>query len=80
MNVNLLYSYKEWTPVKPYFDWNGMVKDLGLSTLFQAAGEDSVTRTSRVVYSQKEDPYVAFAMKRVMCVPLETKEEILYRQ
>ena len=80
MNVNLLYSYKEWTPVKPYHDWNGMVKDLGLSALFQAAGIDSVTRASRTVYAEKEDTYLSFVMKRVSCVPLETKEEITYRQ
>ena len=80
MNVNLLYDYKEWTPVKPYFDWNGMVKDLGLATLFRAAGMDGVLRTSRAVYSDKEDTYVTFVMKRVSCVPLGTREEVEYRQ
>lgn len=80
MNVNLLYSYKEWTPVKPYFDWNSMVKDLGLNALFQAAGIDSVTRSSRAVYAEKEDTYLSFVMKRISCVPLETKEEVQYRQ
>ena len=80
MNVNLLYSYKEWTPVKPYFDWNSMVKDLGLSALFRAAGNDAVLRTSKAVYAEKEDTYLSFVMKRVSCVPLETKEEVKYRQ
>ena len=80
MNVGLLYDYKEWTPVKPYYDWGSMTTDLGLDTLFWAAKQDSVLNGSRVVYSEHEDAYVGFAVKRVMCVPLKTKEEVQYRQ
>ena len=80
MNVGLLYDYKEWTPVKPYFDWGSMTADLGLDTLFWAARQDSVLQGSRVVCSEHEDSYVGFAMKRVMCIPLKTQEEVQYRQ
>lgn len=80
MNVGLLYDYKEWTPVKPYFDWGSMTADLGLDTLFWAARQDSVLQGSRVVCSEHEDSYVGFAMKRVMCIPLRTQEEVQYRQ
>lgn len=80
MNVNLLYSYKDWMPVKQYIDWQGMVKDLGLESLFQAAAQDSVIRNSRVVYAEHQDNFLAQSMRRVMCVPLQSREEVLYRQ
>lgn len=79
MNVKLLYQNKDWSPVRPYQDWQGIIKDLGLKTLFEAANQDSVVRTSRVVYSQHEDVFLGQAVRRVMGVPLETKEEVLYR-
>lgn len=80
MNVNLLYAHNDWTSAKPYFDWYGMVKDLGLDTLFDAAKQDAVVRNSKVIYTEHEDPFLAQAMKKVMCVPLNKKEEVLYRQ
>ncbi|MCR4599600.1 MAG: hypothetical protein K5678_11255 [Acetatifactor sp.] len=80
MNVGLLYDYKEWAPVKTYFDWGSMAADLGLDTILWAAKQDSILQSSRVVYAEHEDPYLAYAMKRVMCVPLKTKEEVEYRQ
>lgn len=80
MNVNLLYAHKDWTSDKPYFDWYGMVKDLGLDTLFDAAKQDAVVRNSRVIYTEPEDPFLAQTMKKVMCVPLNKKEDVLYRQ
>lgn len=80
MNVNLLYSHKDWTQAKPYFDWYGMVNDLGLDALFDAAKRDAVLGSSRAVYSEQEDPFLVQAMKKVMCVPLDKKEDVLYRQ
>lgn len=80
MNVNLLYSYKDWTSIKTYFDWRGIIKDLGLEALFDAAKKDSVVRSSRVVYAEHEDPFLAQTMRRVMSVPLDRKEDVLYRQ
>lgn len=80
MNVNLLYSHQDRAPLKPYFDWYGIVKDLGLDTLFDAAKRDVVLGSSRAVYSEHEDPFLAQAMKKVMCIPLDKKEDVLYRQ
>ena len=45
MNVNLLYSDKEWSSAGAYFDWNSITKDLGLNAIFKAAGTDSIIRT-----------------------------------
>ena len=80
MNVNLLYSHQDRAPLKPYFDWYGIVKDLGLDALFDAAKRDAVLGSSRAVYSEHEDPFLAQTMKKVMCIPLDKKEDVLYRQ
>ena len=80
MNVNLLYAHQDWTSAKPYYDWYGMVKDLGLDTLFDAAKQDAVMGSSRSIYTEHEDPFLSQTMKKVMCVPLDKKEDVLYRQ
>lgn len=80
MNVNLLYENKDWNSTKSYFDWSSIVQDLGLETLFDAAKRDVVMKNGRVLYVEHEDPFLAQTMKKVMRVPLETEEEILYRQ
>lgn len=80
MNVNLLYSYKDWTNTKSYFDWNSIVQDLGLEALFDAAKRDVVMKNGRVMYVEHDDEYLAQTMKKVMRVPLETPEEVTYRQ
>ncbi len=80
MNVNLLYKDKEWSSAGAYFDWNWMVKDLGLGAIFKAAGTDSIIRTSKAGISNAMDPYLGHSVKRVMGVPLKTPEEIVYRQ
>ncbi len=80
MNVNLLYSDKEWSSAGAYFDWNSITKDLGLNAIFKAAGNDSIIRTNKAVISQSQDSYLSHAVKRVMGVPLKSFEEIKYRQ
>ena len=80
MNVNLLYADKEWSASKPYYDWTSITKDLGLNAVFKAASQDSIFRNSRAVYAEKEDPFLGLTVRRVMCQPLQTAEEIKYRQ
>ncbi len=80
MNVNLLYSHKDWTHIRQYYDWRGIVKDLGLEALFKAAAIDSVVRVNRSVYRETEDEFFDQCVRRVMCVPLENAEEVKYRQ
>lgn len=72
MNVFLLYPDKDWFRVNPYFDWNSIVQDLGLETIFDMA-KSNIARG-------KGDPYLTQVMRKVMQVPLSTKEEVLYRQ
>ena len=80
MQVRLLFQKKDWSPVKPYQDWQGVIKDLGLSALFRAAGMDSVTRSGGALYYQREDDYLTQCVRRVMGVPLLSAEEVGYRQ
>ena len=80
MQVRLLFQKKDWSPVKPYQDWQGGIKDLGLSALFRAAGMDSVTRSGGALYYQREDDYLTQCVRRVMGVPLLSAEEVGYRQ
>ncbi|MBR6256681.1 MAG: hypothetical protein IKR23_04810 [Lachnospiraceae bacterium] len=80
MNVNLLYADKEWSASKPYYDWTSITKDLGLNAVFKAASQDSIFRNSRAVYAEKEDPFLGLTVRRVMRQPLQTAEEIKYRQ
>ena len=80
MNVFLLYAGKEWQAGKTYYDFSSITKDLGLNALFKAASVDSVMLSSRAVYMEKEDPYLAQTMRRVMRQPLADAEEVGYRQ
>ena len=80
MQVRLLFQKKDWSPVKPYQDWQGVIKDLGLSALFRAAGMDSVTRSGGALYYHREDDYLTQCVRRVMGVPLLSAEEVEYRQ
>ena len=80
MNVNLLYADKEWSASKPYFDWTSITKDLGLNAVFKAASQDSIFRSNRAVYAEKEDPFLGLTVRRVMRQPLQSAEEVKYRQ
>ena len=80
MNVNLLYSDREWGNTKAYFDWNSICKDLGLEKLFKAAERECVLRGTKIDYPGEKDTYLGAAVKKVMRIPLRSEEEVRYRQ
>jgi len=80
MNVFLLYPGKEWTYPGRYFDEKAIIQDLGLKTLFSAAAKEIIKEEGKIKRIQEADPVLEDAMKKVVMVPLDTKEEILYRQ
>ena len=49
MNVNLLYPNRNHSDSEAYFDWNEIVKDLGLDVLFRAARKDRVENVGIVL-------------------------------
>ena len=80
MNVYLLYSDKDHINRDRYYDEKAIVQDLGLTALFSASAREIVMEGGKVKQVQEADPVLEDAMKRVMLVPLETEQEILYRQ
>ena len=82
MKVCLLYKDRDterWSE-GTYFDEESILQDLGLKALFQAAGKKLIREGGEVKRVDKEDPWLVDTMKKVMMVPLVTKEEIEYRQ
>ncbi len=80
MNVYLLYPDREWMNRNNYHDAGSIIKDLGLGTLFSAAAKDVVKKDGKVSYIEKENSFLSQTMKKVMMVPLQNQEEILFRQ
>lgn len=80
MNAYLLYEDRDWVNVEPYGDASSIMQDLGLKTLFDAASREVVREEGRVKSIKQADPYLAETMRRVMMVPLQSREEIEYRQ
>ena len=78
MNVNLLYQDRNHSDIGAYFDWNEIVKDLGLDMLFRVARKDSAIGLGTSYTAGQEFDSVSMIVKRVMAVAL-TEEEIAYR-
>lgn len=80
MNTYLLYRDRDWNHTGRYLDDKAIVQDLGLETLFLAAAKKMEIEDDKVKFIWDADLYLQETMKKVMCVPLETEEEIVYRQ
>lgn len=80
MNVNLLYKDRDWEKEEPYYDGAAMIQDLGLHILFRMASRQVIYEKGEVKQITETDPFLQETMKKVMLVPLQTEEEILYRQ
>lgn len=80
MKVRLLYPDREWKAAGAYFDAEDMIKDLGLSILFQISSRSQEPKKGAVQHADAADRHLGQMLKQVMMVPLKTKEEIVYRQ
>ncbi len=80
MKTYLLYSDREWINVKPYFDEKSILQDLGLRILYMMSAREVIMEADQVKEIGKPDLFIEENMKKLMMVPLETEEEILYRQ
>lgn len=80
MKVRLLYPDREWNYIGAYYDSESIVKDLGLSVLFQVSSRNQEPKKGTVQRADEADRYLGEMLKKVMMVPLATKEEIYYRQ
>lgn len=80
MNVYLLYPDREWTNVGRYADDRTIMQDLGLKTLFSAAAKEFEKEDGKIKLVREADPFLEDVMKKVMMIPLRSREEIYYRQ
>ena len=79
MNVYLLYPDREWNSKGEYYDAKSILQDLNLKTLFSNAGKEVIKNKGKITHINKEDTYISETMRRVMMVPLQTREELVYR-
>lgn len=80
MQVRLLYPDREWKYTEAYYDQESVIKDLGLSILFQVSSRSQEPKKGTVQRADEADRHLGGMLKQVMMVPLKTKEEIVYRQ
>ncbi len=80
MKTYLLYSDREWLNLKPYFDEKSILQDLGLRILYMMSAREVIMEGEQVKAIGIPDLFIEETMKKLMMVPLETKEEIQYRQ
>ncbi len=81
MNSFLLYENTDKLSAPAYYDAKSIIQDLGLKALFLAAAKEVIYEESgQVKRVAKEDLYIQDCMRKVMMIPLRTKEEIRYRQ
>lgn len=80
MKVRLLYPDREWKYEAAYYDPESIIQDLGLSILFQVGSRRQEPKKGTVQRADEADRHLGEMLKKVMMVPLKTKEEIEYRQ
>ncbi|MCM1026303.1 MAG: hypothetical protein NC432_07690 [Roseburia sp.] len=80
MKVRLLYPDREWKYTGAYYDPESIIKDLGLSILFQVSSRSQEPKTGTVQHADEADRHLGEMLKQVMMMPLESEEEIYYRQ
>lgn len=80
MRVRLLYADREWSGCEKYYDFNNIIQDLGLKTLFSMASKDVLKENGVVRKILEGDNYIRDVVNKVMISPLENAEEIYFRQ
>ena len=80
MKVWLLYPNREWEDTGAYYDSESIIRDLGLSILFQVSSRSQEPKKGAVQRADEADRHLGEMLKKVMMVPLRTEEEIYYRQ
>ena len=80
MKSCLLYETTDRMSDAPYFDAKSIAQDLGLKALFLAAAKEVIYENGQVAKIGKEDSYIQDSMRRVMMIPLRSREEIIFRQ
>lgn len=80
MNTFLLYPERDWKSPAAYYNYGSIVQDLSLHILFRMASREVFYENSEVKGISETDTFLQDTAKQVFGVPLESEEEILYRQ
>ena len=80
MKVCLLYADREKTGTNTYYDTASVIKDLGLESLFSVSAKALTYENGELKKLEKEDPFLSETLKKVMMIPLDSKEEVVFRQ
>ena len=82
MRVSLLYRDRDPERLADgtYYDEDSIIRDLGLSALFRTAAQRVIYEYGKVTKVDKEDRYITETMRKLMLIPLFSKEEIEFRQ
>ena len=80
MNVCLLYRDSDVPGNRPYEDAENIIRDLGLKALIRESSKRLITDGHKILGVEEEDPFIAETMRRVMMIPLSSREEAEYRQ
>lgn len=80
MDVRLLFPDHEWTNVRRYSDYNNIIQDLGLRTLFNAASKAILKEDGKIKKVLDSDMFIQDTYLKIMTVPLLKAEEVYYRQ
>lgn len=80
IKVHLLYPDREWKGTQRYFDYKSIINDLGLDSLFRIAAREQLKQDGAKQSIIEADSYLESVIRNVMMVPLETEDEIKYRQ
>ena len=64
MNSFLLYKDREWGTGVGYLDTTSIIQDLGLKTVFSAAGKEVIWEQEQVKKIESEDDYLVDTMRK----------------
>lgn len=77
----LLYCDREMPPAGiAYHEREDIIKDLNLKVLFRASAQPVWKGGASTKQAEKEDVFVYETMKRIMLTPLQSAEQVIYRQ
>ncbi len=80
MNSFLLYEETDRLPGAGYFDAANIIQDLNLEALFFSASQEAEYENGKIKRFGKEDPFIRNAVRKIMMIPLQNEEQILFRQ
>lgn len=80
MNVFLLYPDHEWKEGRTYFDKQCILRELNIKTLLEMTSGKKQSESGLMQSVFEDDIFLEKTMEKIMMEPLETKQDIKFRQ